>query len=183
MKVEFTCITCHASLASDAAVRGHLEERRDHQIRRTIYDPEVSGTVSEVVSLISPHERALVDIAKLIANASQFDPTLLNQISDVVAASGVKIAQPVNKYEEARVCVVYAFYDALRMIRAEGPGVVTVDPADALSAAFEIAKEQGWDAEKDEDFTSWCLKATHQEICTEGLVRALKHIDTHGPVS
>ena len=78
----------------------------------------------------------------------------------------------VTQYEDARAEVVFAFADALRTIRAlEASG--DSDDGAALSAAFEVAKKHGWDGATDEAFSSWCLKATEQEICAEGLRRAL----------
>lgn len=78
----------------------------------------------------------------------------------------------VNQYQEAHAAVVFAFADALRTIRALS-AAGDEDDGDALNAAFEVAKEHGWDWEADDDFVGWCLKATRQEICTEGLRRAL----------
>lgn len=78
----------------------------------------------------------------------------------------------VNQYEDGHAAVVFAFADALRTTRALDD-VGDSDDGDALNAAFDVAKQYGWDWEKDEDFVSWCLKATQQEICTEGLRRAL----------
>ena len=78
----------------------------------------------------------------------------------------------VNQYEDACAEVVFAFSDALRAIRAlEASG--DSDDGDALNVAFEVAKKYGWDWEADKQFADWCLKATSQEICTEGLRRAL----------
>lgn len=75
-------------------------------------------------------------------------------------------------YEDVRAAVVFAFADALRTQRALDAAGKS-DDGEALNAAFEVAKAHGWDWEADEDFVGWCLKATHQEICTEGLRRAL----------
>ena len=78
----------------------------------------------------------------------------------------------VNQYEDAHAAVVFAFSDALRTIRAlDAAG--DSDDGDALNGAFEAAKQYGWDWETDAQFVDWCLKATSQEICTEGLRRAL----------
>lgn len=78
----------------------------------------------------------------------------------------------VTQYEDAHAAVVFAFAEALRTIRTfEAAG--GSDDGDALSAAFEVAKKHGWDWTEDEQFASWCLKATDQEICTEALRRAL----------
>lgn len=78
----------------------------------------------------------------------------------------------VTDHEDVRAEVVFAFSDALRTIRAlDAAG--DSDDGDALNAAFEVAKKHGWDWEADKEFASWCLKATEQEICTEGLRRAL----------
>ncbi|HSX23040.1 MAG TPA: hypothetical protein VLE97_09725 [Gaiellaceae bacterium] len=78
----------------------------------------------------------------------------------------------VTQYEDAHAEVVFAFAEALRTMRAL-EDVGDSDDGESLSAAFEVAKKYGWDWEADDDFASWCLKATHQEICTEGLRRAL----------
>jgi hypothetical protein len=78
----------------------------------------------------------------------------------------------VTQYEDAHAAVVFAFAEALRAQRALD-AVGESDDGETLNAAFEVAKEHGWDWEADEDFVSWCLKATHQEICVEGLRRAL----------
>lgn len=83
-----------------------------------------------------------------------------------------QVMATVTQHEDARAEVVFAFADALRTIRAlDAAG--DSDDGDSLNAAFEVAKQYGWDWETDEDFVSWCLKATTQEICTEGLRRAL----------
>jgi hypothetical protein len=76
----------------------------------------------------------------------------------------------VTQYEDACAEVTFAFADALRTLRA------FADPAegtDALNAAFEVAKKHGWIWNEDASFSAWCLKATDQEICVEGLRRAL----------
>lgn len=78
----------------------------------------------------------------------------------------------VGDYEDAHAAVVFAFADALRAQRALAAAGAS-DDGDALNAAFDVAKKHGWDWEADEDFVGWCLKATHQEICVEGLRRAL----------
>ena len=80
----------------------------------------------------------------------------------------------VNQYEDASAEIVFAFADALRTIRAlEAVGVGDSDGGVALDAAFEVAKKYGWIWNADTSFADWCLKATEQEICTEGLRRAL----------
>ena len=78
----------------------------------------------------------------------------------------------VNQYQDAHAAVVFTFADALRAIRALS-AAGDADDGDVLNAAFEVAKQYGWDWEADDDFVGWCLKATRQEICTEGLRRAL----------
>lgn len=78
----------------------------------------------------------------------------------------------VSQYEDALAEVVFAFAEALRTIRALD-AVGDSDDGVAVNAAFEVAKKYGWDAQADQHFMSWCLKATEQEICTEGLRRAL----------
>jgi hypothetical protein len=78
----------------------------------------------------------------------------------------------VNQYEDAHAEVVLAFSDALRTIRALETAGDSDDGA-ALNVAFETAKKYGWNWEADEEFASWCLKATEQEICTEGLRLAI----------
>ena len=78
----------------------------------------------------------------------------------------------VTQYEDARAEVVFAFAKALGAIRALA-AVGGSDDGVALSAAFAVAKKHGWDWEADEEFVRWCHKATEQEICTEGLRRAL----------
>lgn len=78
----------------------------------------------------------------------------------------------VTNYEDARAEIVFAFAEALRIQRALDAAGDSDDGA-AMLVAFEVAKKYGWDWEVDEDFSGWCLKATHQEICTEGLCRAL----------
>ena len=42
------------------------------------------------------------------------------------------------------------------------------DEVDTANAAFDAAKVLGWDWEADSNFSSWCLKATQQEIAKEG---------------
>jgi hypothetical protein len=78
----------------------------------------------------------------------------------------------VTQYEDARAEIVFAFSDALRAQRAFDASGECGD-CEQLNAAFEVAKRYGWDWEADEDFASWCLRATPQEICTEGLRQAL----------
>jgi len=78
----------------------------------------------------------------------------------------------VSDYEDARAAIVFAFADALRTQRSLDDAGDS-DDGEALNAAFEVARKYGWNWEDDEDFASWCLKATDQEICTEGLRRAL----------
>lgn len=78
----------------------------------------------------------------------------------------------VTEHEDACAAIVFAFSDALRTQRALDEAGDS-DDGDCLNAAFEVAKKYGWDWEADESFASWCLKATSQEICTEGLRRAL----------
>ncbi len=78
----------------------------------------------------------------------------------------------VTQYEDACAEVVFAFSEALRTQRALDAAGDSDDGA-ALNVAFEVAKKHGWNWEVDEEFASWCLKATPQEICTEGLRRAL----------
>jgi hypothetical protein len=81
----------------------------------------------------------------------------------------------VTDWEDACAKVVFAFADALRTTRAlEDAG--DSDDGDCLNVAFDVAKTYGWDYEQDEEFTSWCLKATQQEICVEGLRRALDNV-------
>lgn len=78
----------------------------------------------------------------------------------------------VTQYEDARAEVVFAFADALctiRMLDAAGDS----DDGDALNAAFVVAQKYGWTWNEDDQFAAWCLKATEQEICVEGLRRAL----------
>lgn len=78
----------------------------------------------------------------------------------------------VTQYEDARAEIVFAFAAALRTTRTiEKSG--DSDDGECLNAAFEVAKKYGWDWETDKDFVGWCLKATQEEICTEGLRRAL----------
>lgn len=78
----------------------------------------------------------------------------------------------VAQYEDAHAEVVFAFAKALRIQRDLSVSDVDYEN-EALLAAFEVAKRHGWDWEMDGDFTDWCLKATRQEICVEGLRRAL----------
>ena len=78
----------------------------------------------------------------------------------------------VTDYEDVRAAVVFAFAEALRTTRSLEE-VDDSDDGECLTAAFDAAKKHGWDYEQDDEFTSWCLKATQQEICVEGLHRAL----------
>jgi len=78
----------------------------------------------------------------------------------------------VTQYEDVRAEVVFAFAEALRTTRALDDAGDS-DDGESINAAFEVAKKHGWDWEQDEDFVSWCLKATQQEICVEGLRRAI----------
>lgn len=78
----------------------------------------------------------------------------------------------VTEHEDACAAIVFAFADALRTLRALDEAG-ECDEGDCLNAAFEVAKKYGWNWEADENFASWCLKATSQEICTEGLRWAL----------
>ena len=78
----------------------------------------------------------------------------------------------VTQYEDACAEIVFAFAEALRTTRAF-ESVGDSDDGDCTTAAFDVSKKYGWDWEKDDEFTSWCLKATQQEICVEGLRRAL----------
>lgn len=81
----------------------------------------------------------------------------------------------VTQYEDACAEIVFAFAAALGEIRArEAIGDSDDGVAlDALDAAFEVAKKHGWIWNADASFADWCLKATEQEICVEGLRRAL----------
>lgn len=81
----------------------------------------------------------------------------------------------VTQYEDAVAEIVFAFADALRTIR-DLEAADDTDDGVAITAAFEVAKKHGWDGSQDEQFTTWCLKATEQEICTEGLRRALNKV-------
>lgn len=91
---------------------------------------------------------------------------------DGAAVALEQLMATVNQYEDAHAAVVFAFAEALRTTRALDDAGDS-DDGDCLNVAFEVAKKHGWDWEADEDFVTWCLKATQQEICTEGLRRAL----------
>jgi hypothetical protein len=81
----------------------------------------------------------------------------------------------VSDFENARAAIVFAFAEALHTIRAnEAKG--DSDDGEALETAFAVARSYGWDYEQNADFTAWCLKATEQEICTAGLVKALEGV-------
>ena len=88
----------------------------------------------------------------------------------------------VTDWEDIRAEVIFAFADALRIVREE-------EAADnwgserhqaAVQSAFDVANRLGWDEQADEDFMQWASKATEQEILAEGLVRALDKI--HPPL-
>lgn len=78
----------------------------------------------------------------------------------------------VTQYEDACAEIVFAFAEALHTIRMLA-AVGDSHDGTSLDAAFEISKKHGWDWSADTGFADWCLKATDQEICVEGLRRAL----------
>jgi hypothetical protein len=76
-----------------------------------------------------------------------------------------------NNYTAVCADLIVAFGKALAILKQEG----TYGSNKALKAeiaAFDLAQQYGWRPE-DDDFESWALKATNDEILVEGLKRAL----------
>lgn len=86
-----------------------------------------------------------------------------------------------NNYLATCAELIVIFGKALEIV-ANPDGEGTDEHLATSCAAFELANECGWDCERDEEFASWALKATGQEILVEGLTRALvatraQHLD------
>lgn len=76
-----------------------------------------------------------------------------------------------NNYTKACADLIVAFGNALAILKNED-AYGSDEALEAENAAFDLAKECGWSPEGD-DFESWALKATNDEILVEGLQRAL----------
>jgi hypothetical protein len=86
-----------------------------------------------------------------------------------------------NNYLATCAELIVIFGKALEIV-ANPDGEGTDEHLETSDAAFKLAQECGWDWEHDEEFASWALKATGQEILVEGLTRALvatrsRHLD------
>lgn len=88
----------------------------------------------------------------------------------------------VTDYEDMRLALIDAFRTAIISRRAadkcEEEGSIYAASEGKLAidhhvAAFNLAKLHGWDCDRDEEWYLWTLKATEQEILTEGLRLAL----------
>lgn len=70
---------------------------------------------------------------------------------------------------------VKAFNDALDILAKGGDDAWGSDEqVGSENRAFDVARENGWDADRDEDFMQWAAKATSRELLTEGFACYVK---------
>jgi len=69
---------------------------------------------------------------------------------------------------------VVALFDAAYEVAKADAAYGTEKATEAQNAAFDAAAANGWDWEKDSEFSDWALKATDLEIIAEGKKRFLK---------
>jgi hypothetical protein len=76
-----------------------------------------------------------------------------------------------NNYTATCADLIIAFGKALAILKNED-AYGSVEALEAENAAYDLAKECGWDPDG-ENFESWALKATNDEILVEALHRSL----------
>ena len=76
-------------------------------------------------------------------------------------------------HEDAYLRMIEAFHKALAFI-ADYKNYATQAAIDLENKAFDLAEKCGWNAEEDNEWVSWCLKATKPEILAHGLAYAIQ---------
>lgn len=72
----------------------------------------------------------------------------------------------------------FAYLDLMKVFTEAMAGCIGSDEAEAsqaaFNAAFDKAKNYGWDWESDHDWNLWTLTATRPEILARGLAHAIQ---------
>lgn len=81
-------------------------------------------------------------------------------------------AKQIKNLEAHQLEIVEAFTTALKFSIVEA-NYGSEKAIDLQNKAFDVARKYGWDDQKDQDFSHWCLKATDVEILAAGMSHAL----------